>query len=182
MKTFPLLFGLLMAAPAASTAQSDDQPHTVELPPVRITADFRRAGLFDLAVSATVIDAETVRQRNATHLDQVLNLAPNVNFSSGASRGRFFQIRGIGERSQFVEPMNASVGLLVDGIDMTGIGGAATTLDIEQIEVLRGPQGTLFGANALAGMINMVSGTRPRSLPAGSRPAWPSTARARSTR
>jgi len=55
--------------------------------------------------------------------------------------------------------MNASVGLLVDGIDLTGLGGAATTLDIDQVEILRGPQGTLFGANALAGLINMVSGS-----------------------
>ncbi|OAB63111.1 TonB-dependent receptor [Leptolyngbya valderiana BDU 20041] len=122
-----------------------------------VTAEFRAAGLSDLAGSATVIDADTIDQREASHLDQVLNLAPNVNFSAGASRGRFFQIRGIGERSQFVEPINPSVGLLIDGIDLTGLGGAATTLDVEQIEILRGPQGTLLGANAMAGLINIVS-------------------------
>ncbi len=172
MKTFLLLAGLMLLMPAGLTAetendpQTDDDPQTEELPPVRVTADFRQAGLFDLSGSTTVIDGETIRQRNATHLEQVLNLAPNVNFSAGASRGRFFQIRGIGERSQFVEPVNASVGLLVDGIDMSGIGGAATTLDIEQVEILRGPQGTLFGANALAGMINMVSG-RPTEVVTG---------------
>ncbi|MEM1080328.1 MAG: TonB-dependent receptor, partial [Pseudomonadota bacterium] len=129
-----------------------------EFEPLVVTAEFRDISLSDLAGSATVISAEVIDQREATHLDQVLNLAPNVNFSTGASRGRFFQIRGIGARSQFVEPANPSVGLLVDGIDLTGVGGAATTLDIEQIEILRGPQGTLFGANALAGLINLVSG------------------------
>lgn len=126
---------------------------------ILVTADFRQTGLDELSASATVIDAETIRQRNASHLDQVLNLAPNVNFASGASRGRFFQIRGIGERSQFVEPSNAAVGLVIDGMDFTGIGAAATTLDIQQVEILRGPQGTLLGANALAGMINLVSGS-----------------------
>lgn len=163
MKIFLVVAALSLLAPASLAAQPNDDSQTVALPPVRITADFRQAGLFDLSGSTSVIDGETLRQRSASHIDQVLNLAPNVNFSAGASRGRFFQIRGIGERSQFVEPVNASVGLLVDGIDMSGIGGAATALDIEQVEILRGPQGTLFGANALAGMINMVSG-RPTEV------------------
>ena len=122
-----------------------------------VTADFRHSNLLDAAASISVIGSETVDRRQARHLDQLLNLAPNVNFSSGASRGRFIQIRGIGERSQFIEPLNPSVGILVDGIDFTGIAGAATTMDIQQVEILRGPQGTLYGANALAGLINLSS-------------------------
>jgi len=155
-----LTLGLLASATLpepeqASLITPDDASYQAEI--LVVTAEFREAGLSDLAASATVIDADTIDQREASHLDQVLNLAPNVNFSAGASRGRFFQIRGIGERSQFVEPINPSVGLLVDGIDLTGLGGAATTLDVEQIEILRGPQGTLLGANAMAGLINIVS-------------------------
>jgi len=155
-----LLAGLLLAVPLGSFAQTDDPEANDPLElgdPIVVTADFRPIELFELGGSTTVIDGETIDQRGATHIDQILALAPNVNLSTGASRGRFFQIRGIGERSQFVEPLNPSVGLIVDGIDLTGIGGAATTLDITQAEILRGPQGTLFGANALAGMINMVS-------------------------
>ncbi|UTF59253.1 TonB-dependent receptor [Gilvimarinus sp. DA14] len=139
--------------PFAIAAQA--QGNTIE--EILVTADFRPTNLSQLATSASVIDAEAINARGAEHLAQILNTAPNVNFSTGASRGRFFQIRGIGERSQFIEPVNPSVGLLVDGIDLTGIGGAATTLDIAQVEILRGPQGTLYGANALAGLINMVS-------------------------
>lgn len=162
MKILQTCAGLLLAIPIAASAQSDadseNENDVLDLgDPIVVTADFRTTNLFDLGGSATVIDGQTIDQRDATHIDQILNLAPNVNFSTGASRGRFFQIRGIGERSQFVEPVNPSVGLLVDGIDLTGIGGAATTLDITQAEILRGPQGTLFGANALAGMINLVS-------------------------
>lgn len=157
MKMIPLICTLLLALPAAAAAQSDLAPWESDHPMV-VTADFRQADLFELGGSISLIDGETIYQRGASHLEQLVNTAPNVNFSAGASRGRFFQIRGIGSRSQFVEPMNASVGLLIDGIDLTGLGGAATTLDIEQVEILRGPQGTLFGANALAGLINMVSG------------------------
>lgn len=124
---------------------------------VIVTAEYRPVSVLDLPTSITVFDQKTIDQRDAVHLEQLLNLAPNVNLSSGASRGRFVQIRGIGERSQFVEPINPSVGLIIDGMDFTGIGGAASTLDIRQVEILRGPQGTLFGANALAGLINMVS-------------------------
>jgi len=167
MKTHSFAFAALVASPILAPAQTAGPPEPADQyigEPVVVTADFRHGGLFDLSGSTTVIDSETLNQRGASHIEQVLNLAPNVNFSTGASRGRFFQIRGIGERSQFVEPANASVGLLVDGIDMTGIGGAATTLDIEQVEVLRGPQGTLFGANALAGLINMVSGSPSETL------------------
>jgi len=122
---------------------------------VLVTADFRDTSLNELAASVQVIGEAQIEQQEARHIEALLNLIPNVNYSSGASRGRFFQIRGIGERSQFVEPVNPSVGLLVDGIDMSGIGAAATLLDTQQVEVLRGPQGTLYGANALAGLINV---------------------------
>lgn len=124
---------------------------------ILVTADFRDSKLLELSNSVTVINADTINARGAKHIEQLLNIAPNVNFSTGASRGRFFQIRGIGERSQFVDPINPSVGLLIDGIDFTGLGLAANTLDIKQVEVLRGPQGTLNGANALAGLINLTS-------------------------
>lgn len=157
MKSVPFISAVLAVASPLTWAQVGSPSASAIQEEILVTADFRPISLANLGSSATVIDSDTLKQRDARHLEQVLNLVPNVNFASGASRGRHFQIRGIGERSQFVGPGNPSVGLLVDGIDMTAIGGAATTLDIQQVEVLRGPQGTLFGANALAGMINMVS-------------------------
>lgn len=68
---------------------------------------------------------------------------------------RYYQIRGIGERSQFQEPITPSVGLVIDGIDFTGEGSIANLFDVSQVKIFRGPQSTLFGANALAGMINI---------------------------
>jgi outer membrane receptor protein involved in Fe transport len=128
---------------------------TANIERIVVTSDFRDANLLDLSNSISVFSQETIERRGANHIEQILNSAPNVNFSAGASRGRFFQIRGIGERSQFIDPVNASVGLIVDGIDFTGLGLAANTLDVQQVEVFRGPQGTLYGANSLAGLINL---------------------------
>lgn len=124
---------------------------------VVVTAEFIQESVLDLPNSVSVIDSATIETRGAQHLEDLLNLAPNVNFATGASRGRFIQIRGIGERSEFQDPIISSVGVVIDGIDFTSIASGASTLDVQQVEVLRGPQGTLFGANALAGLINIVS-------------------------
>jgi len=163
MKTLPLSLAIVSAISSAmlisASAISAEQAATeaLELDVVTVSADFRNTNVQDLSEAVTVIGADNIEARSAEHLEAVLSFAPNVNFASGASRGRYFQIRGIGERSQFVDPVNPSVGLMIDGIDMTGLGGAATLIDVEQVEVLRGPQGTRFGANALAGMINIKS-------------------------
>jgi outer membrane receptor protein involved in Fe transport len=124
---------------------------------VIVTAGFRDSDLLRSSGSISIIDAEVIRDRTAQHLEQLLNVAPNVNLAAGASRARFVQIRGIGERSQFVDPVDPSVGIVVDDIDISGLGAAATVLDIDQLEVLRGPQGTRYGASALAGMLTLRS-------------------------
>ncbi|MBA35974.1 MAG: TonB-dependent receptor [Oleispira sp.] len=142
---------------SASAISAEPAESSIELDAVTVSADFRDTNVQELPEAVTVIGTNQIQSRSAQHLESVLSFAPNVNFSSGASRGRYFQIRGIGERSQFIDPVNPSVGLMIDGIDMTGLGGAATLMDVEQVEVLRGPQGTRFGANALAGMINIKS-------------------------
>jgi outer membrane receptor protein involved in Fe transport len=144
-----------IAAAFATNAFADDTQ--IDLPSMVVSADFRPNSAQKTPISLTTIDSEVIESRGAQHIEDILNLAPNVNVSSGASRGQYFQIRGIGERSQFSSPINPSVGLMIDGIDFSRIGGAATLFDIEQVEVLRGPQGTRFGTNALAGVINMQS-------------------------
>ena len=142
---------LLLTCAGIAFAQEAD----TALEEVTVTATLLTAGTAPL--SATVLTEHTQSRRGAAHFEDVITLAPNVAASSGASRSRFFQIRGIGERSQFVEPVNPSVGILLDGIDLSGAGGALTLFDVRQVEVLRGPQGTLMGANALAGLIAVQS-------------------------
>ena len=160
MKFSPLYLSLASAIGSsllATAAHAEPSPAPLELDTVSVSADFRDSELQTIPASISVINGTVIDQRTASHLEDVLAIIPNVNYASGASRGRYFQIRGIGERSQFVAPLNPSVGTLVDGIDFTGFGGAATLLDVEQVEVLRGSQGTRFGANALAGVINVKS-------------------------
>jgi outer membrane receptor protein involved in Fe transport len=137
------------------TARSFGQTAPIE--EIVVTADFRQATINDIPASISVLDSALIQSKNALHLEDILLNAPNVNVASGASRSRFYQIRGIGERGQFTEPLNSSVGLIIDGVDFSGIGNAAMLYDIEQVEVLMGPQGTRYGSNALAGLINLQS-------------------------
>ena len=120
-----------------------------------VTADLKEKRDINIASSVFVVSEDAIAARGATHLEDVINTIPNLNFASGSNRPRFFQIRGVGERSQFGSPVNASVGFLVDDIDFSGAGTIASMLDVEQIEVLRGPQGTRYGASALGGLIKV---------------------------
>ena len=129
-----------------------------DLEEVIVTAMFRDTELLKSSGSISVIQQAVIFDRGARHLEETLNVLPNVNFSSGASRARFIQVRGVGDLEQFVDPKYfPSVGITIDDVDMNGIAAAAIMMDTQQVEVLRGPQGTRFGTNALAGMINIRS-------------------------
>jgi iron complex outermembrane receptor protein len=138
-----------VAADSASTEAPVDE--------VIIQSSLRGEAVGDLPASVTVLDAETLHLAGQQHFGDVLQLVPNLNWSAGTSRPRYFQLRGIGELEQFQGAPNASVGFLIDDIDFSGIGMPAMLFDLEQIEVLRGPQGTAYGANALAGLISVRS-------------------------
>lgn len=145
--------GLLVTGLSTLSASANER----ELEEIIITATLMESDLS--RVSATSLTESDVIARGAAHFEDLLTLVPNISASSGASRQRFFQIRGIGERSQFIEPNNPSVVLLQDGVDISGLGGALTSFDTAQIDILRGPQGAIMGAGALAGLISVETAT-----------------------
>jgi outer membrane receptor protein involved in Fe transport len=150
-----LSWSLLLAAGTAAFA--DPQPAAAEgawLEEIVVTA-LRAQPLRDVPASVTVLDADTLRVAGEQHFEDVVALVPNLNWAGGTSRPRYFQIRGIGELEQYEGAPNPSVGFLIDDIDFSGIGMPATLFDVDRIEVLRGPQGTRYGANALAGLISV---------------------------
>ena len=121
-----------------------------------VTASFHGTALMDEPGSVTVLGGGSVADRAARHVEELLGLAPNVGWSTGASRSRFVQVRGIGDLEQYSEPKHyPAVGLTVDGLEVGSAANAATLFDAAQVEVLRGPQGTRFGASAHAGLVNI---------------------------
>ena len=146
----PAVFLIASMTPFAVSAQD-----TID--EIVVKADFRGRTASELPASVTVLDTEQIRALAVQHFEEIINTIPNLNWSGDGNRARYFQIRGVGELEQYQGAPNPSVGFLIDDIDFSGIGTVATLFDMQQIEVLRGPQGSRYGANALAGLIYMRS-------------------------
>jgi outer membrane receptor protein involved in Fe transport len=122
-----------------------------------INADPIGRPIQNFSTSISVIPSGTLQNQGSQQLQQSLSLSPNINSAGGSNTPRFFQIRGIGELEQYEGAPNYSVGFFLDDIDLSGIGGVSM-FDIHSLEILRGPQPTAYGANALAGIIHLNSG------------------------
>ena len=121
-----------------------------------VTANFRHTQLMDSIGSISVLGERAISERAAQHLQDILNAVPNVTWAAGASRSRFVQVRGVGDLEQFYDPKYyPSVGIMLDDLELGDSANAGMLFDVAQVEVLRGPQGTRFGASAHAGMINI---------------------------
>ena len=156
----PSIFTLLtlpMSINIALAQQSSNSESFEEIEKIVVTADLSQRDLSELPGSVLILDEETIKARQARHLEDLLGVVPNLNFASGATRGKFVQIRGVGERSQFAEPINPSIGVLLDNIDISGIGSLATVYDLAQLEVLSGPQSVASGINSIGGVVKLVT-------------------------
>ena len=127
--------------------------HTEAIDEIVVSGDWRDTNLSEVDSSLILVNDEDIQKKQYKHFEDITYLIPNLNFAASDSRPRYFQIRGIGERSGYEGTPNSSVGFLIDDIDFSGQAGIASVYDIDQVEVYRGPQGSRMGASSLAGMI-----------------------------
>ena len=120
---------------------------------VVVKANWRENTLAEEDTSTFILVESEIDSQPIKHFENISYLVPNLNFAASDSRARYFQIRGIGERSGYLGTPNSSIAFLIDDVDYSGQGGIATLFDVSQIEVIRGPQASRIGANALAGLI-----------------------------
>lgn len=148
-----------LAAAIASTicasAFAQVESNTFALEEIIVTAQKRAQSLQDVPVSVNVVSGESISENGINNLDELSNIVPNLTITEGSQSTSIF-IRGLG--SGVNQGFEQSVGMFIDGI-YAGRDRQfrAPFLDIENVEVLRGPQGTLFGKNTIAGALNITT-------------------------
>src|SRR6202051_1586785 len=141
-----------------ATAHADENA----LEEIVVTAQKRSEDVQQGPIAITAISAETLKEKGITSIDQLSNFAPNVNLDAGAPFSGSdtvlsAYIRGIGQ-DDFAFNLDPGVGVYVDGVFLARSVGANTSmLDVDRVEILKGPQGTLFGRNSIGGAISIVT-------------------------
>jgi iron complex outermembrane receptor protein len=146
---------------AAPSGESQDKPSGLE--EIVVTAQKRVERLQDVPLAVTAISGETLTDANVNDTAGLASVTPSLTYTQGAQPNNTnFRIRGIGT-AVFGQGLEPSVSVVVDGIVLArSAQGFSDLADIERVEVLRGPQGTLFGKNSVGGLINVVT-KRPSS-------------------
>ncbi len=127
---------------------------------ITVTAQKREQNLQDVPIAVSVLNQDTIENKFANNIEGIQTLVPSISFRKGSTQANSaLSIRGIGTVS-FSLAAEPAVSTVVDGVVLGRSGQAFADLyDIERIEVLRGPQGTLYGKNAQAGVLNIVTKT-----------------------
>jgi len=141
---------------------------------VVVTSQKREERLQDVPLSVAVVSAEQLQAYSFNETTDIQYLVPGVTVTNSAGPRNFgFFIRGIGTSSFASESIEGSVGYVLDGIVLGQAGASLADLpDIERLEVLRGPQATLFGKNASAGIINVVTRAPTETFSAHGSVSW----------
>jgi len=148
--------GLALAGSAIAMAIAT--PAAAQVEEIIVTAQKVKENVQDVPIAVTAVSGDALNNAGTTSLENLGDLVPSLTFRKGTSMGNNAMfLRGVGTIS-FSIAAEPSVSTVIDGIVASRSGQAFSDfLDVERIEVLRGPQGTLFGKNASAGLINIVS-------------------------
>ena len=147
------LLGHQVPAHAQAIAAADAQDGPA---PIIVTARLRDEDLQEVPVPISVTSGQTLDLQRIQSPQQLDNIAANLNITQANPRQTIFSIRGIGGTTQVSDGLDSSVGVYEDGVYLGRPGEFAYDfLDIDQVSVLRGPQGTLYGRNTIAGAINL---------------------------
>lgn len=149
---FAILSGILLAA---GSVQGQEQA----LEEIIVTAEFRETRLQETPIAITAITGDMLDARAQTSLFEVANQAPNVTLKKGgqARSGMIAFIRGVGQYD-FIAALEPGVGVYVDDVYYAQLTGSLLDLlDVDRVEVLRGPQGTLAGRNSIGGAVKMYT-------------------------
>ena len=150
--------------PTGNSAPTSEAPTNIsaddELETIIVTARRSEEELQRTPISVVSLNAGEIEARSLTNLGGLQRFVPNLTFAPsqnvGDAAGNVF-IRGIGQED-FVAGTEPGVGFYLDGVDVARtMGTLMNLLDINRIEVIRGPQGTLYGKNAVGGAINILS-------------------------
>jgi len=147
-----------MLAYAGSATAQDAAADGLQIEEVIVTAQKRAQGLAEVPISISVVSGDELQRSGVSRVEDLYAIAPSLSFSPAqSSSGAGLRIRGVGSAA-FGSATEPSVSTILDGV-VAGPGGSALVdfFDVERIEVLRGPQGTLFGKNSSAGAVNIVS-------------------------
>jgi iron complex outermembrane receptor protein len=159
-----LLLGQGWTLPALSE-DDNNAPQTSATKPLEeviVTARKREESVLDVPIAITAFGADVLSSPTISDISNLAALAPNVEFStsppiSGTSNAAAVFIRGIGQ-NDFLATNDPGVGVYLDGVYIArSVGGVLKVNDIERVEILRGPQGTLFGKNTIGGAVNVIS-------------------------
>ncbi|MEO1046517.1 MAG: TonB-dependent receptor [Pseudomonadota bacterium] len=148
------------ALPDAAPDAADDQASNADDDDIIVvTARRREESLLQVPVAVTALSQDDLADLQAQDLGGIQGAVPNLNLVQGrgsATSANIF-IRGVGQPDA-LQTFDPAVGVYVDGVFLSRIQGALLTLsDVERVEVLRGPQGTLYGKNTIGGAVNIIS-------------------------
>jgi len=159
MRSMSVSMAVVLALGSARALAAEDST-VEELEEVIVTAQFREQNLQDTPLAITAVSGETLADQGLTNVEDLGLVIPNASIrQQGSFSGPTPQIgmRGV-STSDFIYTSDPGVGVYIDDVYQGSLTGSAIDLlDLERVEVLRGPQGTLFGKNSLGGAIRLIS-------------------------